>query len=57
MIFVIGVITYIVGHFVLGFCDHPRKVTIGAAIGAALMIAGVAMALISFLMLAWSYLP
>jgi hypothetical protein len=58
MIFVIGVIHYIVGALVFRYYNLPfERETVGALIGAALMLAGVAMALASCLMLAWRYLP
>lgn len=57
MIFAIGVITYIVGRLVFRFYECPFERTVGAWIGAALMLAGVAMVTGSCLMLAWSYLP
>lgn len=57
MMFVIGVIAYLVGQFVFRFYEEPFEVGIGEGIGAALMLAGVATALTSLLILAWRYLP
>lgn len=57
MMFAIGVIAYIVGQFVFRFYGEPLEMGIGDAIGVALMLAGVAMALTSLLILAWRYLP
>lgn len=57
MIFAIGVIAYLVGLFMFRLCDRPFERTAGATIGVVLMLAGVAMALVSCLMLAWTYLP
>lgn len=57
MIFAIGVIAYLVGRIMFRFCYCPFERTAGATIGVVLMLAGVAMALVSCLILAWSYLP
>lgn len=57
MIFVAGVITYVVGALVFRFYDLPFERTVGAWIGVTLMLAGVAMATGSCLILAWDYLP
>ena len=57
MIFVIGVITWIVGVLVLRFYESLFGMSVGEKIGAALTLAGAAMALASCLILAWEYLP
>lgn len=57
MIFVIGVMSYLVGRFMLQFCYRPFEATPGAVIGGVLILAGLAMVLGSCLMIAWSYMP
>jgi hypothetical protein len=57
MIFVIGVVSYLVGRFMIQFCHLPFEATLGARIGLALVFAGLAMVLGSCLILAWEYVP
>lgn len=57
MIFAIGLIAYLAGQFVFRVYTDPFEVTIGEAIGVALILAGFATMVISTLILAWRYLP